>query len=285
MLFGNLKFHPFMDAESDVGGGAVAPQDTGAIETTSGDEPGSVTEPTATDPASQKVQTPEQNRAFAEMRRRAEASERRAAEVEAQHQRDVAVARKYGKDYGVYSDADIAAKYGQSHGITTVEQFEAALQDEQYRQQGIDPDLVKQIISQDPDIMTLKQQLIGQQGKAQIESELRELSEEYPEIKKIEDLHKLPTFEKIRKLVGKGYHLLDAYEAANRAEIRKQQSETARQATLNNIAGKSHIRGNGKGSEIDTTAIPDEVLEMYKEFNPGKSMDEYKAHYKKSIGG
>lgn len=282
----NLKFRPFMDADSDVGEGTVTSQTTEPTEeATTVDDTGSVTDTqdSASDPASQKGQSSEMNRAFADLRRKAEAAERRAANLEAQRQRDVSIAKKYGKEYGLYSDADIAAKYGQSHGITTVEQLDAAIQSEQYRQQGVDPDLIKQIVNQDPDIMALKQQLIGQQGKALLESELRELSEEHPEIKKVEDLHKLPTFEKIQELVGKGYHLLDAYEAANRAEIRKQQSETARQATLNNIAGKSHIRGNGKGSEIDTTTIPDDVLEMYRTFNPGKSMDEYKAHYKKSL--
>jgi len=252
MLFGNLKFHPFMDAESDVGGGAVAPQDTGAIETTSGDEPGSVTEPTATDPASQKVQTPEQNRAFAEMRRRAEASERRAAEVEAQRQSDVAVARKYGKDYGVYSDADIAAKYGQSHGITTVEQFEAALQDEQYRQQGLDPDAVNQIVSQSPvfrSIQQQQQQILSQYGKTLIEKDFEELTREHSEIKSMNDLYNLPNYERIRKLVGADCSLLEAYEVVNRAEIRKRDKESGAQQTIRNINSKSHLGTEKSGNQ------------------------------------
>jgi len=51
---------------------------------------------------------------------------------------------------------------------------------------------------------------------------------------------------------------------------------------LNSIQSKDHVRGNGKGVEGDTVRIPDDVLSMYKKFNPGKSIDEYKKHYKNS---
>ena len=65
-----------MDADSDVGGGTVTPQETAtdtsteSTETSTGSE--SSTE-TVADPASQKVtQTQEQNAAFAELRRKSE---------------------------------------------------------------------------------------------------------------------------------------------------------------------------------------------------------------------
>jgi len=286
-----IKLRPFMDADSSVGGGAATPPEgdvTGGesgTEESQGTEDTQGTASTVTDPASQVKQTPEQNAAFAEMRRKAEAAERRAREVE----RDFNIAKKYGAEYGIFSESDIAAQYGQSHGIKSLVEFEAALQKQEYQAKGIDPDIINQLINEHPDVkkareLTERQELQAAQNA--LNSELSELSKEYPDLKvsNIEELSKLPNADKIFTLAKKGYTLIDAYESVNKAEIRKQQSEAARQATLNSISGKQHIKGNGQGSEIDTTVIPDDVLEMYKKFNPGKSIDEYKKHYKSSLG-
>lgn len=297
------KLRPFMDADSGVSGGAAAPQGTEGTTTTGGDSTGGATgaegttgttgtegASTATDPASQKaVQTPEQNAAFAEMRRKAEAAEKRAAEAEQVRQRDINIAKKYGKDYGIFTEADIAEKFGQSHNIKTLADFEAALQAEEARKAGIDPDLINRLINEHPDIKKARELTARQEaemGQRALKTELAELEKEYPDLKieTIQDIQKLPNFEAILNKAQNGYSLLDAYESVNKAEIRKQQAEAARQATLNSVQGKEHLKGNGKGSEIDTTTIPDDVLEMYKALNPGKTFDEYKAHYKKSLG-
>ncbi len=276
-----LNLHPFMDAEGDVGGGTVTPQTT--EETTGEAQTGSVTgaegtSQTVTDPASQKpAQTPEQNAAFAEMRRKSEAAERRAQEVEQARQRDINIAKKYGKDYDVYSEADIAEKYG-DQGIKTLADMEAAIQAEQYRQKGIDPDVINKIIEEHPAIKQAKKQ---EQDRFLVDS-FNDLSKEYPDITKVEDVPD----EVWKKWNGgsTGLSLVEAFYLVNRKEIITKQTDAAKQATLNNIQGKEHVRGNGKGTEVDTTRIPDDVLEMYKKFNPGKTMDEYKAHYKKSLG-
>jgi len=281
------KNHPLMDANSDVGGGAVTPQ-TGTEGTPSGEPTGSETGTegamsTVTDPASQKVQTPETNAAFAKIRREAEQAKREAEQAkQALAQRDQWVAQQYG-----------------SQGITTWDQYQAALAEQErqqkeqgWRDQGLDPNQIREIMRHDPEYQQLKQQteqyrqeLTRQQGEALLKTEIAELAAEYPdlEVKTIQDLQKLPNFEDIMAKAQKGYSLLDAYESANKADIRKQQAEAARQATLNSVSGKGHLKGNGKGTEVDTTTIPDDVLEMYKTFNPGKTLDEYKAHYKTSL--
>jgi len=295
-MFKIMNLRPFMDADSDVGGGSVTPQDTGSssesTETTetstesteSGEQIGGETDtqPSETEPANQKVvQTPEQNRAFAEARRRAEAAEQRAAQVEAQRQRDIQVARKYGQ-YGIYSDADVAAKYGQSHGLNTVAQFEEALRQEEYRSKGIDPNMINQLIENHPAIKSAKayeQAVIKAQEDNFLVSNFHELQEKHPDIKSVADV----PAEVWRKWQNgsTGLTLEEAYYVGNRKQIQQQQTEAAKQATLNNIQGKEHVRGNGKGTEIDTTRIPDDVLEMYKKFNPGRTLDDYKADYKK----
>ena len=287
----NLKFHPFMDAEGSVGGGVAAPQ---ATEGTAGEgqtssATGTEGNPqTVTDPASQKpAQTPEQNAAFAEMRRKAEAAEKKVVETEQARQRDINIAEKYGKDYGIYSEANIAAKWG-NQGIKTLADFEAALQRDAAQKAGIDPDLINRLVSEHPDVKKAREIAARQEaemGQQALNAEMSELNKEYPDLKieKIDDLFKLPNADKIYALAQKGYSLLDAYESANKAELRKQNAEAARQATLNSVQGKEHLKGNGKGSEIDTTTIPDDVLEQYKAFNPKATMDQIKAHYKQSL--
>jgi hypothetical protein len=297
-MFMNLR--PFMDADSSVGGGVATPQDTGSstettstsTETTStesGEQTGGVTDTNDTDvsvadTATQpKKQTPEQDRAFAEARRRVEAAERRAAELEAMRQRDIEVAKKYGQ-YGIYSDADVAAKYGKSHGLNSIAQFEEALRREEYREKGIDPDVINNLIENHPAIQQAKayeQAMIRAQEDNFLVSSFNELQQEYPDIKEVADVP-LEVWRQWKN-GSTGLTLNQAYLLVNHKQIVTKQAEAAKQATLNNIQGKGHVRGNGQGTEVDTTRIPDDILEMYKKFNPGRSMDEYKKHYKQSL--
>ncbi|MDP4158228.1 MAG: hypothetical protein Q8911_00490 [Bacillota bacterium] len=236
-----------------------------------------------TESATQTKQTPEQNAAFAEMRRKAEAAEKRAMEIEAQRQRDIEIAKKYGQ-YGIYSDADVAEKYGKSHGLKTVADFEAQLQREEYQAKGIDPDMIKKLVDEHPAIKSAQQAQVAA-AKAQMDRFLvdnfNDLTKEFSEIVKAEDVP--ADVWRLWRNGESGISLKQAYVAVNYESIASKKAEAAKQATLNNIQGKEHVRGNGKGSEVDTTTIPDEILEMYKKFNPGKSMDEYKAHYKASL--
>jgi len=280
----NMNLRPFMDElDSGGGGGEPAPSSTEPVNNEPAGEPNSgVADPgMGADVASQKkVQTPEENHVFAEMRRKADAAEKRANDLE----RNIATGKKYGKDYNIYSDADVAEKYGQSHGVNTVAEFEAALQkeaqDQEYKDKGIDPDMVQKIVSSSPEMQALR----AQQGRDALSSEISELSAEYPDlkVKTLEDMQKWSNFDAIKAKALNGMTVLEAYETVNRAEIRKKNSESAKQAALNSIQSKGHLQGNGNGVEGDTVRVPDDVMEMYKRFNPKQTTEQIKAHYKKS---
>jgi len=292
----NLNLRPFMD-EVDSGGGAVASsQETGSAETVTDTDTSTETSTDSTESTGQSEgttdkdvevdikpkQTPEQDRAYAELRRKAEAAERRAIEVEAQHQRGIQIAKKFGQ-YGVFSDADVAEKYGQSHGIHNVAQFEEALRREEYAAKGIDPDMVKKLVDEHPDLQAareFKQAAIRAQEDNFLVGSFDELTKEYPEIKGVADVP--PDVWRKWKNGSTGLTLNEAYLVVERKNIETRKIEAAKQATLNNIQSKDHVRGNGKGVEGDTVRIPDDVLAQYKALNPGKSMDDYKKHWKKS---
>ena len=291
----NLNLRPMMDEDGGGLGGPAPLATEGATQTgvvtdgaigTEGSQDEKVVTPTVTDPPSQK-HPPELNAKFAEMRVKTDAAEKRANDAEAQRdaQRtsDREIAKKYGQ-YGVYSDADVSEKYGKSHGVNTVAEFEAALQkeqqDQEYKDKGIDPDAMNKLIENHPAIQAAK----AQQGQAAIGTEISEFSAEYPDlnIKTLQDMQALPNFDAIKEKAYRGMTLLEAYESVNRAEIRKKNSDSAKQAALNSIQGKDHVRGNGNGVEGDTVRVPDDVMEMYKRFNPKQTTEQIKAHYKKS---
>lgn len=234
-----------------------------------------VADPVKDEPASDKDTTfkdDPQNKAFAEMRRKTEAAEKKAQLAE----RNQDIARKYGQ-YGVYSEEDIANKYGESNGITTLEQFEEALQREEYKEKGIDYDTINKIVDNHPAVKAAR--------KAEYDNKLvssyDELHTEYPGL--VKDPNDIPTEVWQKWNDGKnGLSLLEAYELTNRKQIRENLISSAKQQTLNNVNGKEHIRGDEGGSEVETTTIPEDVLKMYKKLNPGKTDEEYLKHYKNS---
>jgi hypothetical protein len=241
------------------------------------------------DPADQKdmsFKDDPRNKEFAEQRRK------EALEAERQKNallaKDYDIAKKYGAEYGVFSEQDIAAKYGQSHGITTLEQFETALMNQQYKQAGIDPNLINQIVSSHPTLKkaeALIQQMGEQQANSNIMSEFEELKKQFPEsgLKTLADLGKLPTYKAIEEKFARGYSLADAYESANRAEIRTKQQAAAKQKTLNDINSKSHLNTEGDGEgETNDVHIPAETLQMY--LDMGMSKKDAMKHHKKLYG-
>lgn len=102
-----------------------------------------VTQPTDNKP----VQSPEENAKFAEMRRAREAAETKAAQIE----KDYQIAKEFGAEWGVYSEKEISEKYG-SQGITNYEQLKEAAWRYKMQQEGVNPDLIKQYVSEDPDV-------------------------------------------------------------------------------------------------------------------------------------
>lgn len=278
-----FKLRPFMDAEGDVGSGSVTTQDTDTTDTMTDTTDEGAADQTSADQNNTKVkQTPDQDHAFAQMRREAEQAKREAQEArQALQQRDQWVAQKFG----------------QSHGITTWDQYQQALAFEEQqakeaamREQGIDPNLVKQMLQQDPEFQNLKQiamnaqqQLAQQQGQAQLDSQLKELSSEHPDIKEVNDLFKLPNYADLESKVRSGYSLLDAYEAVNRAEIKRKATEAAKQKTLNNLSGKSHLKTEGDGSgDPSDSHIDADTLQMY--LDQGMSKADAQKYHKKLYG-
>lgn len=298
--------------DSSVGGDSAAPQDevsTEPLETESPVEetadPETKAEPmegvtdtekSVDEPATQTKQTPEQDRAFADNRRKLEAAEKRVTEIEAQRTSDREIAKKYGQ-YGVYSDADVAEKYGESHGVKTLAELDVALKREEqeallqeYKDKGIDPEVINKIVAEHPDVKRARENneaFAETQKVAEKEQHDRflvdsfgELTKEFPDMAEANDVPQAVW--QLWKGGQSGISLVDAYYTSQRKEIAAKQTDATRQATLNSIQGKAHVKGNGKGTDSDMTVVPDDVMEQYRRFNPKGTDEQFKKHYKAS---
>jgi hypothetical protein len=158
-----------------------------------------------------------------------------------------------------------AQKYG-FHTFEEMEAYQAQQEAEQqrqaYLQQGVNPDLINQLVSNHPDVKMAKMQQIN----AQLDADFAELKKEFPEsgLKTLADLAMLPTYGDICEKLRRGYTLTDAYASANRAELRQKTTAAAKQKTLNNINSKQHLNTEGDGAgETSDIHIPDDTMQMY----------------------
>lgn len=216
-------------------------------------------------------QDPKIDRAFAQLRREKEEYEK---QLKA---RDEWVKNTFG-EYGIETWDDYQK---------AVEQQLQAMQ-EQYRQQreqelvnmGIDPQVIREILKNDPEFQQLKQQneILKQQNEQrelqqQVRQEFNELKEAYPEL--IKSPADIDDATKERWEKG-GVTLLEAFELSNRAKIK----ESAQQKARNQMKNRSHLKTETDGAgDIADVNIPPETLQMYKDI--GMTKEQAMKHYKK----
>jgi hypothetical protein len=207
------------------------------------------------------IQNDETNAAFAEMRRKAEAAELKATQLEQQQQRTMEIARKFGP-YGVFSDEDVARTYGQSHNVHTLDQLEREIQRQEYVKQGVDPDLVEKIVTDKlenhPSVVQARKLAFDNL----LVSNYNELLTEFKDVvTKPEDVS--PEVWAKWNEGQSGLSLSDAYALVNRKTLAEKQQAATKQAALNQLNSKSHMKANeGSSEELETGSIPDEVMEI-----------------------
>lgn len=216
--------------------------------------------------------------AFKKIRNRADEAERKAKELEAQIQRDEQVRSNFA-EYGVYSEADISKKYGESHGIHTFEDMQRQVLEDEYKEKGIDPNLINKMIDNHPAVKEAQKL----KDNAMIASQYNQLVNDL----KDDGLDVVKTPSDVPKAVydkwnyGKnGLTLSDCYYLSQRKNIESKKISATKQATLNNLNGKKHLKTQGDGtSSASDVSVPNETLTYYMDM--GMSKKEATAHYKK----
>ncbi|WP_462385253.1 hypothetical protein [Intestinibacillus massiliensis] len=248
-------------------GDAIPP--TGEIDTVQPEADGA-------QPVGHREQTPEENAQFAAARRRAEAEFNQRLQAE----QDKLIAQVYAGQVNPYTGRPITNK---AEYDAFIEQHQQEEQRQQYEQAGIDPDMLNQLIAQNPTVQQA-QQVIEQaqiaEGKRALESQVAEIGKIDPSIKSLADIIAMPTFQEFDTKVRQGYSIADAFRLANFDTLGKKRSAAAKQAALNAMNGKSHLTATTGGAGEDVI-VPQETMDFYRQAFPGWTDAQIMADYKK----
>jgi len=172
-------------------------------------------------------------------------------------------------------------EFAQSYGYSDFAEMQIAAQQqkeaeliEQYENAGINPALVNQLIDANPVVQQAKE--IAKQQ--QIQSDIANLHNEIQgtqHIKTVNDLYALPKWKEMYGLIARGYELSDAYFKVHKAEILTKQGQAIHQKAVNDINGKSHIRGDGSGVDVSKIQIDPAEFKIAKLLDPSLTKEAY----------
>lgn len=272
------------------GGGVV----TSAPGDTAGAKAGNVTESPATDTGAgaessatvntennggegAAPQSHEDNRRFAEQRRKYEGELQRQRAGEAERTKAAV-------------DAAIAAmgiKDSRGNLITTKDQLDSVRAEQakaertaRLRRMGLDEgsfnELVSEAVNSHPDVQAAKaaaeaaraaeEKAANEQAKQAFDRDLREIAEKYdPTIKSFSDLVNSENYAEVSKYVReKGLSVLEAYKMANFDRITAQRTAAAKQSAINDINNKNHMQSMGTPIGTGSAIVPPRTMEMYR---------------------
>lgn len=268
----NLQFFAEGEGEGGVTASAPAEQTT---ETAESEEPTGDVQEESTEP---QFDTSKQNAAFAQMRRRMEQAERRAAEVDA----------LYAKQFEGYTNPETGQPIRSARDYADALAAQQRLQArEQLQQANVDPNLIDTLVANSPVLRQAEEamaELTQIRTEQAIEDDIKEVLKLDTSLTSREDLFKDPSFENVLGRVQAGMNLVDAYKLENFERLTGSKTAAAKQAVVNQVKGQSHLaNGTAINSNDSLEDIPPNMVEMYKEAFPGKDMKELKALYNKSI--
>ena len=196
----------------------------------------------------------------------------------------------------IRTEADFLA-WKQEKGRRDAEAFRQNAQ-QQLQQAGVPADALKLLIDQSveahPAVRQAQQiteqaaleraRVVEQQAKTVIAESLKTITAEFPEVKSLDDIARMPTAGRFNALVQQGIGLEDAFFLANRESIVQKQRAAARQAAVTAAQSKAGLNaGIGKGANGQALEVPADMVEAYREMMPDASMDEIRTEYAKYL--
>lgn len=272
----NLQF--FAEEPDDIGTEGVTevePAETPEAEP-SQDETESVTE----EPAEPQFDTDKANAAFANMRRRAEAAEKRAADLDAMY------ARQYGKYTNPETGKPITSAADYFEAMAAQERVNARAE---MQQKGIDPSVIDRMIANSPAMRQAQAataELNNLRAQQMMEADFKSVMALDPTKSTVDDIVNDPSYEQVIEYVQNvpGLRFSDAYKIVNFDRLSSSNNAAAKQATINQIKSKSHL-STGASLNVNDTAeeIPASVIENWRDRFPDKSDKELKDLYNRAL--
>ena len=231
-----------------------------------------------TNAAAGASQTPEQNAAFAEVRRKAEAEAKLKAQTEAAKLVDNVFA-----DMGLtdpYTGKRITNKaeydaYKQRHESETV--------NKELGKAGITREAMDAIIASHPAIKQAEEATKAyreQSARVRLDEQLKEISALDSTVQTADDLINLPTYPQIREYVRKGLTIAEGYKLANMDKLTEKKTAAAAQSAINKVASKAHLEPSTARGQGDSP-IPRKQYEQYKLLRPDWSDKQIRADWAK----
>jgi hypothetical protein len=236
MSFLKMFRHPYLEEDN---GTNIAGANVGEpAEPQEPDEPNETDKGVNPEPAEPEPEhKTDENAKYAAARREAE---KRLKEVESKAQKDKDIAKKYSKEYDVFSEEDIKEKFDMS-----LDEFENALLQQEYKNAGIDPELINKAITNHPVVKqaeTYVNRLQETQRQQWIKEDIENLHKEFPEtanVKTEHDLYNLPEWNEINAYIKRGYDMTDAYYKVNKNKLLEKSKKDVEKRTVADIQDRA----------------------------------------------
>ena len=168
-------------------------------------------------------------------------------------------------------NAATANLYGRiQNGTATADEFNAFIQSAVQRALMSSPDLQRARAAADR-AEQAERQAREDAGRSRLQADIDALNKEYPScgIKTIADIKDPAMVDYIKK----GLTVSDAYYLTHRQEIAKSQQAAAKQAVINQTAGKAHLKTTA-GTAAEDSGVTEEMIAEFKPFFPNASRKE-----------
>lgn len=168
-------------------------------------------------------------------------------------------------------NAATANLYGRiQNGTATADEFNAFIQSAVQRVLMSSPDLQRARAAADR-AEQAERQAREDAGRSRLQADIDALNKEYPScnIKTIADIKDPAMVDYIRK----GLTVSDAYYLTHRQEIAKSQQAAAKQAVINQTAGKAHLKTTA-GTAAEDSGVTEEMIAEFKPFFPNATRKE-----------
>jgi len=211
------------------------------------------------------------------------AAARRKAEAEAKEYKaklDAKFAQMFGKFKNPITGKPIESAEEYAEAFAAQERQKA---EKQLKDNGIDPNLITELVNNNPAVIQANEYLKEVQEKEAQESlmkDLSEISEIDPSIKTLEDV----PADLVQYAIDKNLTLLEAYKIQNFGKMTSKKQEAIRQGALNEARSKAHLNPmNGVAVNDNQVEIPQNLRGMWEEAFPNKTWAERKALYNETL--
>ena len=260
--------------------------DVSEVESSATTEGEPSTEPEGSQESSDSnVQSAEENAKYAAARRKAEAEF-----AEKQRRYDAEFERRF-KDYTNPITGEPIKN--QKDYFAALDAQEKLTREKELRDAGLNPQIIEDYVNRQVEnnpivqqAQVVMQQAAESQMKSRLADDIKAINKLNPNLKTLDDVFALPNAEQMVALVqnsGDAISLADAYKILNFDDLMAGKTASAKQATLNNLNGTSHLNQtdgvtDGGNNEVE---IPVNELAQWKKAFPNLSAAELRKKYNK----